>query len=456
PAIPATTWCAVRQKIEAASGKYLDVIVLDDKETARIYAARTLVEESIAGDIPYTKKEALDFLRGKLRPLWEKLKTAGDAVDSSAPEEAVKTATCRVFAPFLQSKGTSTTAEIAAKIEATFADFNLEVRVTDCIEAAQLLRYRLQLREGVRVVSLAARLKDLQAALHLAEPPLFDAAPGVVTLDIPRPQPITVAWRELMQRPAARALPSAVAFPVGVGVRNEIVIADLANPNTCHMLVGGAVASGKSEFLKSVVASLVARNDPASLQISIVDPKILAFNGIGSSPFLANPVLSSLDDALILLRKAVEEMDARCEQLAREGFITLKQRCDKGLSDMPYHVLVFDEFADLIVSGRAEKREFEALVARIAAKGRAAGIHLILATQRPDRSIVTGLISANLPLKVCLRVNKDVNSRIILGETGAERLLGRGDLQCDLGKGVTRCQSPLIEHDEFLVLMRRR
>lgn len=142
--------------------------------------------------------------------------------------------------------------------------------------------------------------------------------------------------------------------------------------------------------------------------------------------------------------------------LAHDGLVNLKQRFDKGFTDIPFHLLVFDEFADLIVSGRAEKKEFESLVVRIAAKGRAAGIHLILATQRPDRSIVTGMISANLPLKVCLRVAKDVNSRIILGEPGAETLLGRGDLRCDLGKGVVRCQSPLIMPDEFLALMRRR
>jgi S-DNA-T family DNA segregation ATPase FtsK/SpoIIIE len=246
------------------------------------------------------------------------------------------------------------------------------------------------------------------------------------------------------------------AFPVGISVTGETVVADLANPNTCHLLVGGTSGSGKSEFLKSVVASLAARNAPSALQFSIVDPKVLTFGGITGSPWLANPVLTTLDDALILLRQAVEEMEQRYQRLASEKVVNLQERLAKGLTDMPVRVIVFDEFADLILSGKAERREFETLVARIAAKGRAAGIHLILATQRPDRTIVTGLISANLPMKVCLRVVKDTNSRIVLGESGGEALLGRGDMLCDLGRGIVRCQSPIISQEDFLALMAKR
>jgi S-DNA-T family DNA segregation ATPase FtsK/SpoIIIE len=245
----------------------------------------------------------------------------------------------------------------------------------------------------------------------------------------------------------------ALAFPVGLSVNGETILADLASPNTCHMLVGGTAGSGKSEFLKSVVASLASRHPPASLQFSIVDPKVLTFGGITGSPWLANPVLTTLDDALILLRQTVEEMESRYLLLAAEGLLNLQERFAKGRTDKPFRVLIFDEFADLILSGKAEKREFETLVARVAAKGRAAGIHLILATQRPDRTIVTGLISANLPMKICLRVTKDTNSRIIIGESGGESLLGRGDMLCDLGRGITRCQSPIIAQESFLELM---
>ncbi|MFZ0569718.1 MAG: FtsK/SpoIIIE domain-containing protein, partial [Rhodomicrobium sp.] len=135
---------------------------------------------------------------------------------------------------------------------------------------------------------------------------------------------------------------------------------------------------------------------------------------------------------------------------AQEGLVNLADRFQAGRSDLPYIVLVFDEFADLILAGRSEKKEFEAAAARIAGKGRAAGIHLVLATQRPDRTVVTGLIKSNLPMKVCLRVTNATNSQIVLDELGAESLLGRGDLLCDMGKGIIRAQSYFVPQADFL------
>ena len=145
-------------------------------------------------------------------------------------------------------------------------------------------------------------------------------------------------------------------------------------------------------------------------------------------------------------------MDQRYQRLAAEGQTSLKERWDAGMTDIPYFILIFDEFADLILSDRNSKKDFEELVVRIAAKGRAAGIHLLLATQRPDRNIVTGLIKANLPLKICLRVTSGTNSQIVLDEPGAESLLGRGDLLCDAGRGIVRAQSYFIPQDKFLKL----
>jgi hypothetical protein len=450
PVIPLASWTAVRQKIEDGSGKYLDIYVFSVEEIAQIHAARTLMEEAIAGDIPFPKKKALDFIHTRLRPLWEKLKAFREdapVAPSVVPENPVEPP-----AP-MQSAAPDDGADIAARIEQTYASFNLAVKVVECVAAPQILRFRLQPAAGVRVVSLASRAEDLQVALALQEPPKIDAAPGYVTVDVPRPHPLPVAWSGTMNSRELKEATGALAFPVGLSVNGETILADLASPNTCHMLVGGTAGSGKSEFLKSVVASLASRHPPASLQFSIVDPKVLTFGGITGSPWLANPVLTTLDDALILLRQTVEEMESRYLLLAAEGLLNLQERFAKGRTDKPFRVLIFDEFADLILSGKAEKREFETLVARVAAKGRAAGIHLILATQRPDRTIVTGLISANLPMKICLRVTKDTNSRIIIGESGGESLLGRGDMLCDLGRGITRCQSPIIAQESFLELM---
>ena len=446
PVIPLASWTAVRQKIEDGSGKYLDIYVFSVEEIAQIHAARTLMEEAIAGDIPFPKKKALDFIHTRLRPLWEKLKAFRE--DAPTSPSAVLENPVEPPPP-MPSTTPDDGADIASRIEQTYASFNLAVKVVECVAAPQILRFRLQPAAGVRVVSLVSRAEDLQVALALQEPPKIDAAPGYVTVDVPRPNPLAVTWSGTMNNREVQEATGALAFPVGLSVNGETIIADLASPNTCHMLVGGTAGSGKSEFLKSVVASLASRQSPARLQFSIVDPKVLTFGGITGSPWLANPVLTTLDDALILLRQTVEEMESRYQLLAAEGLLNLQERFAKGRTDKPFRVLIFDEFADLILSGKAEKREFETLVARVAAKGRAAGIHLILATQRPDRTIVTGLISANLPMKICLRVTKDTNSRIIIGESGGESLLGRGDMLCDLGRGITRCQSPIIAQESF-------
>jgi S-DNA-T family DNA segregation ATPase FtsK/SpoIIIE len=142
-------------------------------------------------------------------------------------------------------------------------------------------------------------------------------------------------------------------------------------------------------------------------------------------------------------------MDLRYRMLAQEGLVSLHDRFQEGRTDVPFVILIFDEFADLILTGRNEKREFEEMVARLAGKGRAAGVHLVLATQRPDRTVVTGLIKSNLPMKVCLRVANATN-QIVLGERGAESLLGKGDLLCDLGRGPVRAQSYFIPQADFV------
>jgi S-DNA-T family DNA segregation ATPase FtsK/SpoIIIE len=147
-------------------------------------------------------------------------------------------------------------------------------------------------------------------------------------------------------------------------------------------------------------------------------------------------------------------MDKRYRLLAQEGLVSLHDRFQEGRTDVPFLVLVFDEFADLILTGRSEKKEFEDMVARLAGKGRAAGVHLVLATQRPDRTVVTGLIKSNLPMKICLRVANSTNSQIVIGEPGAESLLGKGDLLCDVGRGIARAQSYFIPQADFVKALR--
>ena len=329
-----------------------------------------------------------------------------------------------------------------------FRGFNLGVEAVSVIEGPQVVRLRLTPGPGVKVSSLANRAEDLQIPLSLAQPPLIKAGKGFVILDLPRPEPRPCFLKEALAGALGHALKSTVAFP--------IVVADFADPNTCHALVAGSTGSGKSEWLKALVASLLLRGTPRNVQIALIDPKILTFAGVEGSPYLWRPVATTLEQAMAILRDAVAEMDARYQKLAREGFVNLGERITSGKADLPFLVLIFDEFADLILAGRDDKKDFESLVARIAGKGRAAGIHLVLATQRPDRAVVTGLIKSNLPLKVCLKVANAVNAQIVLDEPGAESLFGKGDLLCDSGRGLVRAQGLFIPQPEFLAALSPR
>jgi S-DNA-T family DNA segregation ATPase FtsK/SpoIIIE len=340
--------------------------------------------------------------------------------------------------------------DLAGKMVEAFRAFKLEVETSEVIQGPQVVRIKLKPSPGVKVSSLANRAEDLQIALSLHEPPLIKAGKGFVIVDLPRSDRQPVLLRSQLDSIFRPVLTNPVSFPIGIGVEGDPVSADFSDPNTCHALVAGTSGSGKSEWLKALVASITLRNKPEQVRFGLVDPKILTFCGVTGSPYLWKPVATNLDAALEILRSAVKEMDARYRELAKQGVVSLGDRFAAGLSDIPFLVLIFDEFADLILAGRDEKKEFEEMVARIAGKGRAAGIHLVLATQRPDRTVVTGLIKSNLPLKVCLRVTNSTNSQIVLDEPGAESLFGKGDLLTDFGKGIVRAQGMFIPQADFL------
>jgi S-DNA-T family DNA segregation ATPase FtsK/SpoIIIE len=338
------------------------------------------------------------------------------------------------------------------KIAAVLAQFGVKISVAGSWDGPQVTRYLLKPAPGVKVSSIMNRAEDLHAQLHLALPPSLFTVPGGVAIDLPRAKPKTVLLRDLLTDPAVQDHAKPMSFPLAVGLDNRPILADLSDSNTCHALVGGASGSGKSEWLKCIIAGLVLRNPVERLRFILVDPKILTFGTLPAHPLLARPVIHDFQESLACLSEVADEMDRRYHILAEDGQTHLAQRWEDGQADLPFLVMVFDEFADLIVAGKEERKIFEGCVARIAGKGRAAGIHLVLATQRPDRTVVSGLIKANLTLKVCLRVNNAVNSQIILDEAGGESLLGKGDLLCDLGRGIQRGQSPFIPQDDFLRL----
>jgi S-DNA-T family DNA segregation ATPase FtsK/SpoIIIE len=342
---------------------------------------------------------------------------------------------------------------IEQDIVTAFGSFGLGVQAVGTIEGPQVTRVRLKPASGVKVASLANRTEDLQVALALDRPPLIRPGKGFVAVDLPRADRNTMELLGYLNCAGAKEK-SPTAFPVGVGIDGQTILSDFFDSNTCHVLVAGTSGSGKSEWLKSVVASLAFRNAPERVRIALVDPKILTFSSVEQSPYLWRPLATDIGSALAVLESAVTEMEGRYRTLGKDGVVSSADRIKAGRIDLPFIVLVFDEFADLILTGRDERKNFEDMVARLAGKGRAAGVHLVLATQRPDRTVATGLIKSNLPMKVCLRVANATNSQIVLGEAGAESLLGMGDLLCDLGRGIARAQSYYIGQSDFVKTLR--
>ena len=310
-----------------------------------------------------TPQELRALFAGMVLPVLKEIAERGALSPAPTPPGKEKRAT--------KSTDTSDHSEAIRKC---YLAFKLEVQVLGREQAPQLIRYRVKPAAGVRVVSLVNRAEDLQVALSLSQPPLIEAAAGWVTVDIPRKQPDAVIWKEVMALPSVKDHPSPVSFPIGVGVDGQVVLADFQDSNMAHMLVAGASGSGKSEFLKSMVATLISRCRPETLRLMLIDPKILTFGPLKDCRHLLQPVITDLEEALKRLEWAVGEMEKRYRQLLAEKFENIGQRAQAGKKGMPWLVLIFDEFADLILGSAGEKKHFETLVARLAAKGRAAGI----------------------------------------------------------------------------------
>ena len=236
---------------------------------------------------------------------------------------------------------------------------------------------------------------------------------------------------------------------IGEQPDGTVLTGDLADSATPHLLIGGQAGSGKSWLLRTLVASLVHWHDPSAIRITLLDPKRVTFNVASFSAAIAahldGPILYGIEDAMPCIARYVEVMEERYLAFEREHVSDLHEyNLQVGRERwLPRHVVVIDEFQDLTADKKAAT-EFSTAVARLGAKARAAGVHLILATQRPDRQTVPPLLKANLGGKIALRVANATNSRVILDASGAETLLGKGDLLADLGQGLVRAQAAVL------------
>lgn len=311
------------------------------------------------------------------------------------------------------------------------------------------LKVRPLLATGTTVSKLRNQGENLQVALHLTAPPLIRSHAGHVGIDIPRRLRTPLTLSDLWQRGATTRPDSPVALPMGLSLTGEVVWIDLARPEATSMLVGGSTGSGKTVLLQSLAVSLARGATPAQARLTLIDPKRVGFGLLQHLPHLtADGVIRESEQALTHVTALVEEMERRYRMLERARVEDLAGYRRQGGHDLPHQVVIIDEYADLL-SDRKHKETLEAAIQRLGQKGRAAGIHLILATQRPDARVVTPLIKANLPLKVALKVTSKANSRIILDDEGAESLLGAGDMLLAGSLPLQRVQGAMVSGEEI-------
>lgn len=263
----------------------------------------------------------------------------------------------------------------------------------------------------------------------------------------PKPRAVFLAPLLIARQEFLAARPG--RFVVGQCPDGEILCGDFSDSSTPHLLVAGQSGSGKSVLLQSLIASLVQYHPPSSIRFTLVDPKRVTFNGaafkVAVSAHLDGPVRSDVEEVLPVLEQLIDAMEERYRLFEAAGVQDISEFNEEASAAerLERRLLVIDEFQDLITD-KVTTQAFFAAVRRLGAKARAAGLHLVLATQRPDRDVVPPIVKANLGGKVALQVASKINSRIILDEGGAERLLGKGDLLANLGRGLVRAQAPLL------------
>ncbi|MDB9546085.1 DNA translocase FtsK [Dolichospermum circinale] len=327
----------------------------------------------------------------------------------------------------------------------TLQSFGIGVEYHGAAVSPAFIRVKLKPNSGVKVNSILKLSADLQVQLGLEYPPLIAPQAGYVSVDLPRQDRQIAKFEDFIQK---QFLPptAAVKIAIGVSIDGKLLEADLSDPNTCHFLVGGTTGSGKSEFLRSLLLSLIYRHSPQHLKIALVDPKRVTFPEFEQMSWLYAPVVKDSDRAVELMQELVAEMESRYQKFEKAKCADLTVYNQRSSQILPRIVCIFDEYADFMAE-KEVRTILEQSIKRLGAMARAAGIHLIISTQRPEASIVTPIIRSNLPGRVALSTKSEADSKIILGGTStvAAYLIGKGDLVYQVGSHLQRLQSLLAQ-----------
>jgi len=361
---------------------------------------------------------------------------------------------------------------LSLDVERKLAEFGVEVKVVAVYPGPVITRFELELAAGLKVSKISGLAKDLARALSVTRVRVVEVIPGksVVGLEIPNSDRELVRLREILESEEYQESLSPLSLALGKDIQGHPMVVNLAKMP--HLLVAGTTGSGKSVGINVMLLSLLYKAPASEVKLILIDPKMLELSVYDGIPHLLTPVVTDMKDAANALRWCVAEMERRYQLMAALGVRNLlgfnrkiQEAFDRNepiidplwnpdmgiepvtLSRLPYIVVIIDEFADMMM---VVGKKVEELIARIAQKARAAGIHLILATQRPSVDVITGLIKANVPTRIAFQVSSRIDSRTILDQQGAEQLLGHGDmLYLAPGSGVpVRIHGAFVSDDE--------
>ena len=378
--------------------------------------------------------------------------------------------------------------QMSQQVELKLKDFGFDVEITAVTPGPVVTQFEISLAPGVKVSQIMNLNKDLARALLVESVRIVDVIPGkpVIGLEIPNTERELIGIKEVLSSEVFSKSKSTLTIALGKDINGLPVIADLAK--TPHLLVGGATGMGKSIGLNAIILSILYKAKPDQVRLIMIDPKIVELASYADIPHLLTPVITNMNEAASALWWCVNEMERRYTLLAKfsvrniEAFNKKLIKAKKNakplldpsfnaktakegevapeLETLPLIVIVIDEYADMLSAlaqeDRAKSKRVEGLIVRIAQKARAAGIHLIVATQRPSVDVITGLIKSNIPTRISFKVSSKTDSRTILDQSGAEQLLGMGDMLY-MTPGIShlnRVHGAFVEDNEIFRVVR--
>jgi len=423
------------------------VVAAEDPQPAMAFALPG-ADENVASAVEQAEAEEEEAPNTERDP--EQASKPAPAIPGPLPRGRFALPTLTMFAEKEAGQGASDHKADGELLVQTLRDYGVEAKVSSVLQGPTVTTFEVQVAPGTKLSKVCKLAADVSLAMG-RKVRVVPAQKGRIGFEMEKCTRDGVNLRELLEAEAFQSSTAPLPVVLGRDMQGQPVYADLASMP--HVIVAGASGSGKSVGLNVMLASLLSSRTPEELRLLMIDPKVVELAPYDGIPHMAMPVVTDMKEATEALKGAVAEMERRYQLFAAahtKNIASFNARAPKA-DRLPYLVIVIDEFADLIMQ---QGKEVEAAVVRLGQKARAAGIHIVLATQRPSVDVITGIIKANFSSRIAYRVAQSVDSRTILDEPGAENLLGAGDMLAKLNgqSDARRVQCPMISDEEIAAL----